>query len=424
MPNTEKLLTALHIFYRGLFAVLLACGLSISASANEGIAEVQAAFGSNTVDGKRMQVAVAIKGGGSLGTYEAGVSWGLLRILKKFEASGGPTVDLLAAAGASAGAFNGVMSAVYWCGVDLGLDTIDTNVISDSWRGVDIKDLLDFPEVVEPEVFASKGLFDTECAASSDPQVGANETEDNGLFSRRVFRRTQDTLQCMMEKPLFQKGCSVAVGLTLTRADAVRIDNAGIEVSNQRLVVPMRLAEIDGGRFAAHRLPLETGNMAFDRSIIHLDSGVADKSTDGKIKHEAVFQAVKGSSSFPMAFSPIKLDYCLRYQAGNAKFLQNYEPNGYDDRCPEEFRRLTSYFVDGGVFDNDPIGVVRHLAEYGDTRVGEVFYVNIDPGRRRQSRGIAKLEITPFNQPGDSIAVEMRSGRFPNLISARQSHQK
>ncbi len=304
------------------------------------------------------------------------------------------------------------MSAVYWCGVDLGLDTIDINVISDSWRSVDIKDLLDFPEDVEP-MFASKGLFDTECAAGSDDQANGDEKEDNGIFSRRVFRRTQNTLQCMMEKPWFREGCSVAVGLTLTRADAVRVDNAGIEVSNQRLVVPIRMAETDNGRFAMYRLPLETQDAAFNRSIIHLDSGVPDKSAEGMIEPQAVFQTVKASASFPMAFSPIKLDYCLRYRAGETRFLQGYEPRGYDDHCPEEFRRLTSYFVDGGVFDNDPIGIVRHLAERGETKVGEVFYVNIDPGRRRQSSGMAKLDAKPFNQPGDSIAVELRSGRFP-----------
>ncbi len=410
MPIASKSRSAASIAYLNFVACCIAFSSLMNASADDGIAEVQAAFGGRTSDGSGIKVAVAIKGGGSLGTYEAGVSWGLLRILKRFEASGGQEVDLLAAAGASAGAFNGVMSAVYWCGKDLGLDTIDANVISDSWRGVDIKDLLDLPDAPEP-LLASKGLFDGECAQDAQQQATEGQTEDNGIFSRRVFRRTQDTLQCMMEKPVFRAGCSVSIGLTLTRADAVRNDSAGIEVSNQRLVVPLRMAEADGGRFSAHRLPLETDNLSFNRNIIHLDGGDDDNSVDGKVDSEVVFQAVKGSSSFPMAFAPIKLDYCLRYRTGDTHFLQNYKSSGYDGRCPDEFRRLTSYFVDGGVFDNDPIGVVRHLAEDGGAAVGDVLYVNIDPGRRRQSRGIAKLKVTPFNQPGDSIEVELQSGR-------------
>ena len=55
----------------------------------------------------RGRVAITISGGVSLGSYEAGLTWGFIRYLRASDAA----PDLAAVTGASAGAANALMAA-------------------------------------------------------------------------------------------------------------------------------------------------------------------------------------------------------------------------------------------------------------------------------------------------------------------------
>src|SRR5436305_7658332 len=53
---------------------------------------------------------LTVRGGVSLGAYEGGINWALLRVLQ-----GDPTASLTTVTGASAGNINAFLSAVEWC---------------------------------------------------------------------------------------------------------------------------------------------------------------------------------------------------------------------------------------------------------------------------------------------------------------------
>ncbi len=377
---------------------------------------IQRAMAGRMTSGDAIDVAVVIKGGISLGAYESGVNWTLLRFLRDVGRERGIDTRLVAAAGASAGAINGVLSAVYWCREEAGNDTLENNIVRQSWREIDIEGLLDEARR-DPRDGPADEPADA-CNAGTDYTREPLLPEDNAVLSRRALRSVEKKLQCLMSKPGFRAGCKVAVGLTLTRAEPVRFDNAGVEVNNQRLVAPLELFTADDGTFRARSIELETGDTPLDRSVIYLDNPISvPAAKEGQLSADTLFSGVKASASFPVAFAPIKMSYCLQHPHTTDQSTGN-QRRGYDKRCPEGQRRLTSYFVDGGVFDNDPLTLVRQLASVSAARTSrseaaQVRFVNIDPGRRRQPRGRWTLAALPFNQPGDSIDVDVVAGERP-----------
>ena len=107
---------------------------------------------------RQVPFALAVRGGVSLGAYEAGFEWALLQYLKsaRFEnrAPDQSYVDLVATSGASAGSINALMSTLSWC-VDPAKtgagqqfpDTVSDNVLHDTWLGIGFEELL--PEKVD-----------------------------------------------------------------------------------------------------------------------------------------------------------------------------------------------------------------------------------------------------------------------------------
>jgi len=82
-----------------------------------------------------------ISGGISLGAYEAGYNWALLKYMGHLKHhTKNPNVDLKSIAGASAGAINTLMSAMAWCRSKEEFDTnnhIEQNLFHDMWTDVD-----------------------------------------------------------------------------------------------------------------------------------------------------------------------------------------------------------------------------------------------------------------------------------------------
>src|SRR5689334_23038979 len=72
-------------------------------------------------DTERVSVLLTISGGVSLGSYEAGLNWGLLEVFNLTardslrRAWNLPRYNLSVVAGASAGNINGLLSAIEWC---------------------------------------------------------------------------------------------------------------------------------------------------------------------------------------------------------------------------------------------------------------------------------------------------------------------
>ena len=107
---------------------------------------------------RQVPFALAVRGGVSLGAYESGFEWALLKYLKDARANNRPAdqsyVDLLAASGASAGSINALMSTLSWCidptrprAAELFPDTVSDNLLFDTWLSIGFEELL--PEKVD-----------------------------------------------------------------------------------------------------------------------------------------------------------------------------------------------------------------------------------------------------------------------------------
>lgn len=373
----------------------------------------EALFKAGPPDEKLRPFSLVIRGGISLGVYESGVNWALLRLLKDLRdnsgASGTVRPKLLAAAGASAGAINGFLAGLMWC-TEAGKngaiqDSLESNLLRDTWRSVDINDLLAYDDISLPE--------------------------DKAAFTRAVLREVQDSVTREIDERSFRSGCSVAFGASLTRSKPVLAANAGVHVPQQRLVLPLRIHSD-----AANSEALAVRNFAFpqpdftttepgklsDRpflsSLIYLDGDVAEPVLDANLPIDDVFDAIKASASFPVAFAPMKLSYCLfqpgplRKQSVRAKQKdRSFTP---DRRCPNNYRRLSSYFVDGGVFDNDPLELVRRLSEQQADELNmadaTVQYIKVDPDRRRPPSDHFRFVVPEYAEGGDSIEIYLWAG--------------
>jgi hypothetical protein len=351
------------------------------------------------------------RGGVSLGVYEAGVNWAVLRLLKDLRDD--PAVssrlrpDLYAAAGASAGAINGFIAGLFWCTepgafADPGTDALNSNLFRNSWRSIDVNKLID--------------------------HENDNLPEDDAAFSRVLVREVQAMLLGELESRDFRAGCEVAFGLSLTRSNPVLVSNAGVDIAQQRLVLPMTMIGTPQGDLQLKNFrmptpsfstsdPQKLANRPFLSSVIYLDSSAGPAVLESPLTPEAVFDAIKASSSFPVAFASMKLSYCIvapeTLRASKRRSEGRAGPHTVDERCPENYRRLSSYFVDGGVFDNDPLELVRQLSEQrqrNEPGKAMVRYVKIDPDKRRPAKGLFRFEVPQYAQSGDSLEISLWAG--------------
>jgi predicted acylesterase/phospholipase RssA len=361
---------------------------------------------------------LVIRGGISLGVYESGVNWALLRLLKDLRDNPGEagTVrpELLAAAGASAGAINGFLAGLMWCAEEAengnDIDTLDSNLLRDTWRSIDINKLLDYSD--------------------------APEFEDKAAFTRRLLRKVQERVTSAINQRSFHSSCNVAFGASLTRSKPVLAANAGVHVPQQRLVLPLRIQSDPRSPGAIRMRNLkfpkpsfttedqeELSNRPFLASVIYLDGDFEKPVLEADLETGDVFNAIKASASFPVAFAPLKLSYCLYQPAPlrdqRVQVRLKDRSRTPDRRCPENYRRLSSYFVDGGVFDNDPVELVRKLSEQqadeldsSDFKVRDikVQYIKIDPDRRRPPSDHFKFILPEYAEAGDSIEITLWAG--------------
>src|SRR5262245_31592929 len=94
----------------------------------------------------RERIGLVVSGGISLGAYEAGVNWALVRYIKRHRpgvAHSGPTLDLGAMTGASAGNINALLTAISWCHRDDDDDKerVDSNLFWNTWVPVGLDNL-------------------------------------------------------------------------------------------------------------------------------------------------------------------------------------------------------------------------------------------------------------------------------------------
>jgi len=344
--------------------------LSASAIANE----------SKFPSDQRIPFALTISGGVSLGAYESGSNWAFLRYLKQNKSAfirneQEVFYDLVAVTGASAGSINSLISAIYWCmdekkAKDIGLfdDSATGNLFYEAWGNVGLDALL--PDRKHKEDYRDNPL---------------DENRD-GLLARKAFDEIISKIKVVLAASVFEEKCEIPLGLTVTAEKTRKVHVSGLAVENQRQFIPVLLKTDKNGMASLYSKPVNRFDPNFG-STIYLPPIPPFKSNslEYPLNVEHVINAVLASSAFPVAFGRIVLDYCAY---GDSESSSNRKP-GFS--CPHGFSAHTGTFVDGGVFDNIPLGATMALAEENEQKVNRrVNYIYIDPDQRRNIRAREK----------------------------------
>ena len=330
---------------------------------------------------------LTISGGVSLGAYEAGLNWALTNYLKdsKEQINNGQgkflPPRLSTVTGASAGSINGLLTAISWC-VD------DGKVTKQSEYSGTIKDNL------FKEIWVSVGLD------GLLPKDAGQYQDTDGLLSRAPFNTPLEKIRKIMSEKIFEAGCSIPLGITVTDEAPKTIEIAGITVNNQRHFIPLLLKSDEQGNAAFFANPIDQSNPNYG-NVIYLPPATTSTPAKDSIRYKTdikqVIKAVLASSAFPIAFGRVRLEYCSPPAIDGS--LEAPDPNA-THTCPASYSPQTAVFVDGGVFDNIPLGSAKALAEeQSKNSARRINYIFMDPDNRRSQKTSAdSVTSTPAPQ--------------------------
>ena len=253
----------------------------------------------------------------SLGAYEAGYNWAMIKMLAKIREHGTfADPELRSVAGASAGSINALMTAMYWCQKDSVplKNSVEDNLFYETWVNLGIEDL---------------------AIHGNDPD------NQSTLFSRKGLEQKAKYILEQMNKPIFRKGCEVPLGVSVTKVTPIIEEIAGIKIKNQHFSIPLTVKEKNGKLVIENRKMLPSTD--FYISIPGIEQNTS-KVTD----------VLFASSAFPGAFQQVKLDYVYKG------------------------KRTSSYFIDGGAYDNVPLQLAIELNEKAS------IFLFIDPSNMRK----------------------------------------
>ncbi len=287
-------------------------------------------------------LAVTVSGAVSLGSHEAGQLFLITEALRKSPHA----VPLRIVTGASAGSANALFAGTEAC---LTNDvTPEQSLGYQAWVNVGLDELFDEERTTRQAIFHKDGL-------------------------NRAYQHLEKVWAAGLPPD-----CDFAYGVAVTRRPSTDMKLA------EGLVVP-RSAE----RFVARITGGKSGPPQFfnyvDATTSHqrpLLPFVGQFSDDAK----ALRSIVLASAAFPVAFSPQPIEYCIAGEGAASQSGMCSEPTHVD------------LFVDGGVFDNNPLGIAYRTAVAGlsdgpDVKLrdhlngkqpshADVFYGYIDPDLR------------------------------------------
>ena len=402
--------------------------------------------------------AITVSGGVSLGSYQAGLNYEILRWLQSSEEK-----DVLAVTGASAGAINALMTAMSYCIKPEREGDGHIAEIFKRWKDVGIEELApsDTSEYLPNDLLLSTAkLNEIWRGTKNDDNVpgGDGGCEDDGLCA--YFDDTQSTSQRREDR--LREQCNVSLGITVTRRTPSTSHPAGVSDSDvaitaptQRFVIPMELfiGNVDGGtrRLIAVMDEAALSDPDIAGETLRLTPKHNDEQKRYPIDPQSLFDAIKASAAFPGAFGPVELEFYKESatQAAAGSSLEDCSPSN-----PAGWERCRDYFIDGGVFDNIPIslakvlmhpdpigsdkGVAGQLVEDIDDPSHAFFYdaaptiIYLDPTGRlrgeRYERGSDEKggpkdssdDDNPLTVTADILSRTVSSGRKHELFSAFQ----
>jgi len=275
---------------------------------------------------KEVNFSLVISGGVSLGAYEAGYNWTLIKMLSQLRNSKQIVQPKLRSlAGASAGSINALLSGMYWCQKDSVpyKNSIDNNLFYETWVKLGLEDLL---------------------------IKGRSVHNRSTLFSRRILEQKADRIVEQLNRPIYQKGCSVPIGFSVTKAKPIIEEFQGIKIKNQHFSVPLILKEKKG------KLAIVNKKMP-PSSDFYISIPGIEKHT------KMISRVLFASSAFPGAFQQVKMRYLYKGKIHS------------------------SYFIDGGAYDNIPLQLAIELNKKAKK------FVFIDPSNMRKEKQKKQKEI-------------------------------
>lgn len=355
--------------------------------------------------------ALVLSGGVSLGAYEAGVNYAILAAtdIEVDKNSVLPRINVTT--GASAGAINAIATAIQTC---LSKDSQEpyslfNNIFRDIWINVGFDNLL------PPEFYKYEDVeYKIELGGISAYDEPA-EIKD-ALFSRSAFKPVIERLDKIVKEHKAKKDCEVLVGLMVTKTQPEKVKlmlsgNQKTYVNKQSYAVPIRVyteENSDGGqRIHFSTVPVKKlknfNSTNVKRNYINLTS------VKEEISFDAVVRATLASSAFPVAFSPIKLGYC------DTEGSSNFEKS---KSCPDDSFYKQAYFIDGGYFNNIPIGLAAELMLLSlaedDSHSGQNF-IYLDP-----DNSIAPEYPAPQENTNPLVLKGQLANTLPGLSTLRK----
>lgn len=331
------------------------------------------------------RIVLATSGGISLGSYQAGVAWGLIEPLRLSQtddslrsllaSSGQALPRLVGLSGASAGTINSLMSAIHYCTAGPPIPP-EASLFWRTWVDVGWRQLM--------------------------PHGARVRVPELGLIDREYF---ESVLLGRLRRALAapgRAGCALPVAGSLTKQRAVSeqvFDHVSIAV--QRHVGSYALRTDSLGRMTLTQAsPVLRNDLG-----VGLQIALAPGATTDTLRIDQVFDLARASSSIPFAFAPVQ----LRYYRANALDSAGVCPPAPERRvgcaAPEEAR-----FLDGGAFDNRPISIADRLLLASRTE---------DPPARPTTFHTVFIVPTALRQ-GDRVTLDTVSERVGGTLAATQ----
>jgi len=344
----------------------------------------------------RGRVALTISGGVSLGNYEAGLTWAIIRYLRV----AANRTELAAVTGASAGATNAFLAAAMWCEDESADADPDSNLFHDLWAPVGLQELL--------------------------PERSSAFSPGDALLSSIPLEESLARLRAGLERSgvRFRPGCTVPIGFTVTRDRPQDRQVSGLRAGTQRFVVPWRF-EVDAtGRPGLIRNPLSSTRESADAQLF-----LGESASGSGIGFEQATGVLLASGAFPFAFRSRELCDCaascpeenvvldgICEGPGAGAHIGGLSCNSF---LPAGSRQLCRRrYIDGGVFDNAPVGLAVELAEQANPRprpfVPTTFIV-VDPDHRRLAPGTSHQSAATLTTPVELVTNLIATARESEL---------
>ncbi len=281
--------------------------------------------------GSAKHLALVSSGGVSLGSYEAGV-------LQEFLSSRKSELpqNLKVVLGASAGGINGLLTVFEAC----------RSVPSKSMKGLLWK------------MWIPVGL----------DQLQDDDPSHKSLFHRNAIKNLFKELRTIWSEG-FKESCNVVLGITVTRRNPFTEEiQPGLSITRQPEIFLLKIQGKGPGRAP------EVQNYDEEKTNTYRVLLPLEDHPDSNL--EKIFDVIQASASFPLAFSPYPITYCL------------LRPGVTFRKCkPGETQ--TDLFIDGGIYHNSPVGRAFQILKQEDPSRSDLqlIYVNASAPMLKKASG-------------------------------------